>query len=139
MAVEISGLVALQFGGETGAVGTTPVDLSPAGNSAAPTTAPLTVPMPQDGAVRGVSLKLETGVAALKTAKVAATIGGTEGDAEIDLIASQTEAYASFDKDVMPFSKGDELGASLLGGAADSIATQEAAITLFVQLGKSEI
>ena len=138
MAVEISGIVAIQFGCETGAVGTTPVDLGIAGNGVAGT-APLTIAMPQDGAVRGISVKLETGVAAAKTAIAGATKGLVEGDAKINLAATATEGYAMFDKSVMPFSAGDELGVSLIGGAADSILTQIVCATLFVQFGKSEI
>ena len=135
---ELSGVVALQFGGESGAVGTTPVDLAAANNSVVGT-APISVPMPQEGAIRGLSVKLETGVASAKTATVAVTKGGTEGAATIALAATDTEGYARFDKSVMTFAEGDEIGVSLTGGAADSIATQVVCATVLVQLGKSEI
>lgn len=140
MPVEVSGIVALQFGGESGEVGATPVDLAPAYNSADPVAAPLFVPMPQKGAVRGISVKLETGVGASpKAADVAATIAGVEGNAKITLAAAATEGYARFDKDVMPFVEGNELGVSVTGSEAAAIAAQEILVTLFVQLGKSEI
>ena len=138
MSVEMSGIIALQFGGESGAVGTSHVDLAVANNSVVGT-APISVPMPQAGAIRGRSVKLETGVAAEKSATAAVTKGGTEGSATIALAAADTEGYSRFDKDVMTFAEGDEIGISLTGGAADSIATQVACATVLVQLGKSEI
>lgn len=138
---DCSGIIALQFGGDevSGEVGGTAVDLLVAtGPHTAPGSGILTVEMPQDGCVRGLSVVLEDGTT--KATTVAATIDGTEDTtAIISLGVAATTGSAAFTNKDMTFKKDEGLGISLTGSAGGSILTQGISGVLTVQFGRSNI
>jgi hypothetical protein len=133
MAVEMSGIVALHFAQDaTGAFTKDALnDIKLPGVNANVTCNAI-----QDGQVRGIDVTFES--AAAEGATVAVTIDGTEGAATVDM-GTDTEKAERFDAGTMTISENDKLGVSVKDTSTTPTALDNITITVYVQLGRSEI